>query len=272
MKIQTTATPKKIASLAKPISENLISLPKDALAILNSAGEIEGFGISLGCNDLDRLQPGVWLNDSIINFYIYLILLKANGLKSLAHDEIQIRECMEKCKVYIANTFLFTFFRETGFEHLKKWTGSKGNFLDFDLLEKFIIPIHLGVHWICAIINIKAKTITMNDSQKNSSDSSFDLGKVVKRLFLKMVSYYKDLVLKQVIKKSAFLESFEGGEWTVVVNHELPRQNNGYDCGVFALVCISISAFDLNVTYSQSDMKYFRQRILYEIKTKKLLW
>ena len=56
--------------------------------------------------------------------------------------------------------------------------------------------------------------------------------------------------------------------YLIVINY----QENLFDCGVFLMIKMATLALNLQIKYSQRDMKYFRQRFLLEIKGKKLLW
>jgi len=62
---------------------------------------------------------------------------------------------------------------------------------------------------------------------------------------------------------------FEG--WTDLTPKEIPEQMNGCDCGVFACTYAEFKSRDSPYTFTQQNMPYFRQRMVYEIVTKKLL-
>jgi sentrin-specific protease 1 len=57
-------------------------------------------------------------------------------------------------------------------------------------------------------------------------------------------------------------------DWELVYVNDIPRQTNGYDCGVFALAFAETVSRGLSVTlnsFSQKDMPSFRNQIKYDI-------
>jgi sentrin-specific protease 1 len=60
--------------------------------------------------------------------------------------------------------------------------------------------------------------------------------------------------------------------WTTYTDPKIPRQENGYDCGVFTsqfIECLSRKGgyFD----FAQKNMPYLRQKMVHEIKTMDLM-
>ena len=53
--------------------------------------------------------------------------------------------------------------------------------------------------------------------------------------------------------------------WTINVKTNIPLQDNGYDCGVFAVVFTEHCIFRHPINFTQADMMYYRQRIVIEI-------
>lgn len=45
----------------------------------------------------------------------------------------------------------------------------------------------------------------------------------------------------------------------------MPRQANGFDCGVFALVIMDYTSRNAALSFSQKHMKQFRQKIASDI-------
>ena len=103
-------------------------------------------------------------------------------------------------------------------------------------------------------------------------------------MFFETVHHYKELAAKKIIKESEFLTKFDENEWfskigtstkqvyiyeyLIVINY----QENLFDCGVFLMMKMATLVLNLQIKYSQRDMKYLRQRFLLEIKEKNLLW
>jgi Ulp1 family protease len=64
---------------------------------------------------------------------------------------------------------------------------------------------------------------------------------------------------------------FDYTGWTIAQPKNIPAQENGYDCGVFTCIFAEYSSRGEPFDFSQSHMKYFRQRLIYEISQAELL-
>ena len=68
-------------------------------------------------------------------------------------------------KVHCFNTFFFTKLatpanKGGGYESVKRWTRR----VDIFSLDILIIPIHLGAHWVCGVVDFRNKSIFYFDS------------------------------------------------------------------------------------------------------------
>ncbi len=62
-------------------------------------------------------------------------------------------------------------------------------------------------------------------------------------------------------------------EWTLEnVEDDVPQQQNGSDCGVFTCKFAEYLSRDANLTFVQENMNYYRDRMIYEIIEKDLLF
>ena len=59
-------------------------------------------------------------------------------------------------------------------------------------------------------------------------------------------------------------KSFDKKEWTCK-NGDPPKQKNGYDCGVFTIMCMDFLSDNLPLSFEQSDMNDFRRKITYHV-------
>lgn len=51
-------------------------------------------------------------------------------------------------------------------------------------------------------------------------------------------------------------------DWKLISQEpHVPQQHNGYDCGVFTIVCSDFISDDLPLKYSQNDISNMRQKI-----------
>ena len=130
-------------------------------------------------------------------------------------------------------------------------------------LDKIIFPVHIGgVHWCCGCINIRDKKIEYYDSMNGSALQFF---RIIKQ-------YLKDEHIDKLkLNHIKYLLNIQ--EWKIDNNNNnnYPQQKNGYDCGVFASKCADWISDDMYPDYSQSDMQYFRKRMILEIINGSLL-
>ncbi|KAK2826431.1 hypothetical protein Q5P01_020645 [Channa striata] len=204
------------------------------------------FKLRITQRDLATLQEGGWVNDEVINFYLSLIMerssVEATGLK-----------------VYSFSTFFFPKLRgggggqPGGHVAVKRWTKAVDIFL-YDLL---LVPLHLGVHWAMAVIDLKAKTVRSYDSMGQRHDDICSL----------LLLYLKE---EHKVKKGRELDSVK---WTVgsLRATEIPQQKNGSDCGVFSCKYADYIAKGRPLTFKPCHMPLFRKLMIWEILNKKLL-
>ena len=60
-------------------------------------------------------------------------------------------------------------------------------------------------------------------------------------------------------------------EWKQVIANNIPQQMNGSDCGVFTCLFAEYLSRGAMLTFSQSDIPYFRKRMVYEICKNQIL-
>ncbi len=126
------------------INNALINNPQDE--VLANA-----FNISITRKDIQTLKGLNWLNDEIINFYMSLI-----AERSKQND----------IKIHTFTTFFYPKLLKDGFQSLKRWTR-KVDIFSFDLI---LVPIHLGLHWTLAVIDLACKEIRYYDSMNNNNN------------------------------------------------------------------------------------------------------
>ncbi|KAI5124452.1 hypothetical protein M0805_008336 [Coniferiporia weirii] len=237
----------------KPVPERLPKGAQEEVDILlRKEGVVSKVGREqVSHTDLRRLRPGVWLNDEIINFYGQLINDRA--AEADAAKENKQSGAKRALNVHYFSTFFWSKL-QMGYEkgRLAKWTKK------LDIFSKDIILIavnHNNAHWTSAAINFRQKRIESYDS----------MGYARQEVFAALRSYLDDEHRNK--KKKPF--DFSG--WT---NHEVenyPEQENGYDCGVFTCQTLEyLSRGEDTFNFTQRDMTYFRQRMIWEIGRAKL--
>ncbi|EJD04315.1 cysteine proteinase [Fomitiporia mediterranea MF3/22] len=245
-RIQERLHPKR-----KPIPERLPSdAQKELNVILRKRGVVSKAGREqVSDTDLSRLGPGQWLNDEIINFYGQLIVDRAAEAEAAKENE-------RNGKVLNVHYFSSFFWPklQSGYEkgRLAKWTKK------VDIFSKDIILMavnHGNAHWTSAAIDFTRKRIISYDSM------GFHRSDVYKALRMYLNEEHKNK------KKKPF--DFTG--WEDYRSDMYPEQENGYDCGVFTCQTLEyLSRGEEEFNFTQQNMPYLRQRMIWEIGKAKL--
>jgi len=193
------------------------------------------------------LQPMEWLNDEVVNFFMEL--LKARDSAAHAADGLP------RCHFFTSLFYAKLNDPRQGYQYagVKRWTRK----VDLFAKDLLICPIHChGNHWTLAVVNLLDKRFEYFDSLSGGD------GGVLAHLR----RYLKD---EHLDKKKA---SWDDAGWT---DHtwraSIPRQRNGFDCGVFMCKTADYLTQDARLDFSQNDMTYFRRRLVVEIHNKLLL-
>ena len=206
---------------------------------------VTGDKYSVSGDDLSMLKKRGWLNDSVINFYVELILKRAAS------------EPEKHPKIHIFNTYFYSLLKVKGYSGVAKITRKAK--IDIFSLDMVIVPVHLEVHWALAVINIKEHRFEYYDSMMNKEHKNAVL------LLLKgyVEEEYKD---KKKVK------SYDTSEWEYYTVENLPQQTNKYDCGVFTMTFAEHISRGASVLFvPPKHMKYFRMKMMWEIINSELL-
>lgn len=222
----------KLPSLPEGFKESI----HETLSSSESVQIIQKFCIPITVKDLRTLRPPNWLNDEVINFYFEMLCQRS-------------KNNLNYPRLHIFNTFFYSKLKSNGYDSVKRWTR-KVDIFSYDMI---LIPIHLGIHWCCAEINFKERSIFYYDSLHNRNSSC-----------LKLLQKY--LIDEHNDKKGADVKSnFDFENWNLSSPTNIPCQQNGYDCGVFACIFADYRSRNCDFTFSQKNMNYFRDRMMYEI-------
>ena len=238
--------------LPTPEEDERIDNAYDSGELVNHAcARLPGQGVMpLKGKDIHTLAPVTWLNDECVNFTL--------GILGRRERERCGPKGHPRCHFF--NTFFLNkLFQDDGeydYNKVRRWsTEKKLGYLPIKC-EKVIVPVHQGVHWVLAVVDLKRKVVSHYDSL---------LGKdreVVRNL------------IKWVIDeaKNKLNENWDISEWREEYPSEIPRQMNGSDCGMFMLnYARNIASFtdeDLKnnaFTFHQRDMVNLRRRLVLEI-------
>lgn len=198
---------------------------------------VENFGLRLTRKDIHTLAGLNWLNDEVINFYMNLLIARGTTGKYP--------------KVHAMNTFFYPKLISSGHASLKRWTRK----VDIFAQDIVVVPIHLGIHWCMSIINFKDKSILYYDSMGGNNPKCL-------------------LALKQYLQEESLdkkKQIYDTSNWTLQSATNIPQQMNGSDCGVFSCMFAEYISANKKITFTQENMPYFRNKMVYEILKVKLL-
>ncbi|KAJ3032135.1 UNVERIFIED_CONTAM: SUMO1 sentrin specific peptidase 1 [Siphonaria sp. JEL0065] len=200
---------------------------------------VQGFKVDLTRDDIRTLRPGTWLNDEVINFYGQLLMERAERNPGGQYP-----------KIHFFNTFFYTTLSTHGYARIRRWTKK----FDLFALDLCIIPVHLGMHWCCSVINFRDKRIEYYDSLHGRKDELFKI--------------YRDYLNSESMDKKKVPFDFTG--WADFCPRDIPGQLNGFDCGVFTCMYAEYRSREAEFDFSQKQMPYIRRRMVYEILQKRL--
>lgn len=134
---------------------------------------------------------------------------------------------------------------------VRRWT-KKVDLFSYDLI---LIPVHLGMHWCLAVIDIENKGVFYYDSMGGNNRDAVRA----------LLSYLEQ---EHMDKKK---QPFDTSGFQAEIVKDIPQQMNGSDCGMFTCKFAEYLSRRAPISFTQEDMPYFRQRMIYEIVSNDLL-
>ena len=128
-----------------------------------------------------------------------------------------------------------------------------------DIFKKdyILIPIHLTMHWTMAVINMKDCLVEYYDSLHGNEPDAFRV----------LMQYVQE---EHAAKKPDC--TLDIGKWQTFYADRCPVQQNGYDCGIFACQFGEYrSRGDKTLAFGQPNMLYFREKMVWEMLSGRLL-
>ncbi|XP_040571820.1 uncharacterized protein [Lepeophtheirus salmonis] len=194
---------------------------------------IDEYKITITRKDIETLKGLNWLNDEIINFYMQMIVNRSEKAEN------------KFPKVYAFNTFFYPKLMSGGHQVLRRWTR-KVDIFSYDII---LVPVHLGVHWCLATIDFRKPGVFYYDSMGGNNSACLDA----------LTKYLED---EHLDKKNS---GFDTSEFKNLIVKDMPQQMNGSDCGMFSCKTAEYLSRDSPLSFTQKDMPYFRERMVYEI-------
>ena len=241
-------------------------------------------GAQVEGHDIRKLQPGQWLNDEVINFYGTLIMHRAQAAEQKRSSGMRVNAFW---RVHFFSSFFWQNLTTRGYAGVRRWSRR----VDLFTQDLILIPINLGqTHWVCAVINLRLRQFEYYDS----------MGIPRPDVFVRLREY---LSAELQDKKQLQIDLSDWKDY--FANVSSPQQENGYDCGVFAVQTLEqLSRRDPEVemppplnaemftapanpdelqqlreeyaedywwNFGQANMPYLRRRMAFEIVQKELL-
>ncbi|KAJ1434721.1 hypothetical protein B484DRAFT_303010, partial [Ochromonadaceae sp. CCMP2298] len=124
--------------------------------------------------------------------------------------------------------------------NIQRWSKK----FDFFHAEKVVIPInHSNKHWVLVVVFPQRKEVWFYDSMSG----------VESKRYLGRISQFLEDLWKEKIQAVAMKEQglvFNLSEWKFEVA-DTPKQNNGYDCGVFLIRYVEYIIEDLPIVFDR---------------------
>eukprot|EP00633_Aureoumbra_lagunensis_P000120 CAMPEP_0197304078 /NCGR_PEP_ID=MMETSP0890-20130614/52051_1 /TAXON_ID=44058 ORGANISM="Aureoumbra lagunensis, Strain CCMP1510" /NCGR_SAMPLE_ID=MMETSP0890 /ASSEMBLY_ACC=CAM_ASM_000533 /LENGTH=472 /DNA_ID=CAMNT_0042784043 /DNA_START=186 /DNA_END=1604 /DNA_ORIENTATION=+ len=219
---------------------------EDALHQPYHALVVEGFNADILGEHTERLNPGKWLVDEIINFYFNLLQQRDKAL------------CEKYPNYWISSHFFSSFFitkllgddaRTYQYSGVRRWTKR------FDIFQKrfVFVPVNVGnMHWTLLRFDMQNREIRYFDSMGSTGTN-----------YLRAALRY----LQDEYQDKKKVPMPDPSSWTLTpTTDNTPRQLNGYDCGVFTIFCAHYNSLDgIEPDFSQPHIPHLRKRIMLAI-------
>lgn len=181
----------------------------------------------------EKLLPKTaWLNDDVVD-----------GILLHVADYVNKKAKATRCAALTAA--FWKWLQTNGFARSGRMLRAAGITQDTLLnLETVLIPICEDSHWTLAVVRPQARTIAHMDSMRGGHGIARVQEEVVK-------------LVREILK-----EKWVEGEWRTV-DHDAPRQTNGFDCGMFICMnglCIALGV-DPQLGYKAGDLGQLRRRL-----------
>ena len=199
---------------------------------------------------LRKLRGSQWLSGSLVSFYGTLVV-KRNESAGPALPRVQ----------------LLTTYRTARMAHGRYEVGPWGpeNIFEHDLvLCPFNVgpkgPRMVGDHWILMVIEIKSRTIHCYDSMSGVPPEP--TRRPTRECFDALLNFVHDQHLKHKLPVR---------EFACQDHRDIPFQVGTNDCGVFVCVFMEHLSRGAPLLFTQENIRYWRDRISYELVTKKVM-
>ena len=189
--------------------------------------------------DLLTLKESTWLNDEVINFYMHMLLNR--DCKLSEQNNTMLRSWFTTTNFFVK---LLDGRGQYHYNSVRKWTKH----FDIFSADKILIPINItNTHWTLLVFYVLLKEVHYSASMSREGDRYIKNG----------LRWLADEIMN---KKGIAIDI---NEWKRYQQEDhVPQQNNGYDCGMFVLMCARAIAYNQPLSsYNQRDMQRYRYMI-----------
>ncbi|KAK4537955.1 hypothetical protein CDCA_CDCA15G3980 [Cyanidium caldarium] len=226
-------------------------LPPPAEAALQYALDARGdpnevlttvHGIAVTRQEIQRLLPGAWLTDNLLNVYCQHLL-------QARQEQHAKRNRWPYCTFF--STFFYTRLTATtdGYDYagVRRWTRTLSGYPS----QLLVFPINLGnVHWTLAVADLRTYELRYYDSMGGSGET----------VLAALQRWLRD----EAADKQWAGTRMDDAPWRWK-HPTVPQQLNGHDCGVFAAQFAELVCRDQPVYFDARKMNQVRRRMALEI-------
>ncbi|CAH1733405.1 unnamed protein product [Aphis gossypii] len=174
---------------------------------------------------------------------------------AVVNDYMQLINTHYGSDVYVFDTFFYLNLCERGFDSVKRWAKK----IDLFSKKKLMFPINLKSisHWVLVCADLETKELKYLDSLHGYNVN----------VLLKLFEYLRKIHMDRVGTP------FCTNQWNLkrLDNTLVPKQSNGYDCGVFVCTFAKYLARGAKFNFAQTNMQWFRNLITYELHKHKIV-
>lgn len=207
--------------------------------------------VTISGRDVELLEPGIFINDTLIDFYIkYLQSTVSESQKQACHffNSFFFRKLADLDK--FPDTEVVS--REA-FIRVRKWTR-RVNIFEKDYI---FIPVNYSYHWSLIVICNPGATILEDDHQSKTpcilhmdsiNGTHGNLSKLIQSYL------WEEWRERHMVDEASFVtaENFYNMPF---ISLEVPQQNNMYDCGLFLLHYVEMFLRQAHTTFSLSQLE-----------------
>ncbi|CAO1619925.1 unnamed protein product [Parajaminaea phylloscopi] len=181
-------------------------------------------GASATHRDILKLQPGSWINDEVITFYMTMINQRSAMAEEARKQPNHDRRWNAFYRVHAFNSHFWAKLDTAGYQSVSRWTRK----VDIFSKDIVLVPCNLGgSHWTCAAINFRRGRIEYYDSLAGEND-----------IVTAKLRQYLRAEMKDKGKTPAGTGIDVDSLTEYFASSSSPQQRNGHDCGVF--VCATL--------------------------------